>query len=180
MTQSSNWTPAGDWYSQLCRTRELTESLHLELQIGHLESRKQRYGAKRLLHLNEPRRGTAPFYFALAELPGVDSRRVFVVNRLCRLVQRTVLTLLVCLMEANLVNAGYYNEVRERQQRRLEACDRSDFEFCVVMTAVTNINVWRAIDAICNYLNWDEDRIASAAGSLRFPKFEHIDPSIEQ
>ena len=66
MTHSSNWTPVNDWYSRLNRTRELSMSLHLDLQIGHVESRWQRYGAERLLHLNEFRRGTAPFHFALA------------------------------------------------------------------------------------------------------------------
>ena len=30
MSHSSNWTPAGDWYSRLGRARELSESLHLE------------------------------------------------------------------------------------------------------------------------------------------------------
>ena len=110
--------------------------MHLELQIGHVESRRQRYGIGRHVHLNEPRRGTAPYYFVPAELPGVDSRRIFVVNRLCRLVPQARLPLLVCLVEANLVNAGYQNEVRERQLRRLNAGDWYDFEFRVVMTAV--------------------------------------------
>ena len=49
--------------------------------------------------------------------------------------------MLICFVEANLVNADYHYEVRERQQRRLEAGDRSDFKFRVVMIAVTNINV---------------------------------------
>ena len=115
MTHSSNWTSAGDWYSRLYRTRELSESLHLELQIGRVELRRHRYGAGRLLHLNEPRRGTAPLHFALAELPGVYSRRVFVLNRLCRLVPQAGLALLVCLVEKNLVNARYQNEVHKRQ-----------------------------------------------------------------
>ena len=125
--------------------------------------------------LNEPRRGTAPFHFALAELPGVDSRRVLVTNRLCRLVPQAGLALLVCLVDAILEN-----EVREFQQRRLEASDRSDFEFRVVMTAVTEMDVRRAVDAICDYLNWDDDRVAPAAESLRFPKFEHLEPAIRQ
>ena len=107
MTHSSNSTPARDWYSRLGRTRELSESLHLELQFGQVESRIQRYGSARLLRLNEPRRGTAPFHFALAELPGVDSRRVLVTNRLCRLVPKSGLALLVCLVDVNLVNAGF-------------------------------------------------------------------------
>ena len=72
MTHSANITPAGDWYSRLGHTRELSESLHLELQVGHVESRNQHYGVGRLVRLNEPRRGTAPFRFALAELPSVD------------------------------------------------------------------------------------------------------------
>ena len=139
MTHSSNWTPAGDWYSRLGRSRELSESLHLEFQFGQVESRRQRYDAGRLLRLNESRRGTAPFHFALAELPGVDSRRVLAINRLCRLVPKAGLALLVCLVDATLVNAGYQNEVRERQQRRIEAGDRNDFEFRVVMTAVTEM-----------------------------------------
>ena len=86
MTHSSNWTPAGDWYSRLGRTRELSESLHLEVQFGHVESRRQRYNAGRLPRLHEFRHGTASFHFALADLPGVDSRRVLVTNRLCHLV----------------------------------------------------------------------------------------------
>ena len=126
----------------------------------------------------EPRRGTATFHFALAELPNVDSRRVFVTNRLCRLVPQAGLALLVCLVEPNFVNAGYQNELRERQQRRLEAGDRSDFEFRVVMTAVTEMDVRGAIDAIYEYLNWDDDRVAAAAESLRFSKFEHLDFAI--
>ena len=105
MTHSSNWTPAGDWYSCLGRTRELSEWLHFKLQFGQVESRRQRYGGGRLLRLNEHRRGTAPFHFALAELPGVDSRRVLVTNRLCRLVPQAGLALMVCLVDANLVNA---------------------------------------------------------------------------
>ena len=139
MSHSSNWTLAGDWYSRLDRTRELSDSLHLELQFGGVESRRQRYGAGRLLRLNEPRRGTAPFHFALAELLGVDLRRVLVKNGLCRLVPQAGLALLVCLVDANLVTAGYHNEERERQQHRLEAGDRSDFEFRDVMTAVTEM-----------------------------------------
>ena len=42
--------------------------------------------------------------------------------------------------------------MRERQQRRLEAGDRNDFEFRVI-TVVTNMDVKRAIDSICDYLN---------------------------
>ena len=178
MTHRSNWTPAGDWYSRLGRTRELSKSLHLELQFGQVESRRQRYGAGRLLHLNEPRRGTSPFHLALAELPGVDSRRVLVTNRLCRLVPQAELALLVCLVDANLVNSGYQNEVRERQKHRLEAGDQSDFEFCVVMTAVTEMYVRRAVDAICDYLNLDDDRVAAAAESMHFPEFEHLEPAV--
>ena len=75
MTHSSNWTPAGDWYSRLGRSRELLELLHLELQFGHVEPQRQRYGAGRLPRLNKPRRGTALYHFALSELPGVDSSR---------------------------------------------------------------------------------------------------------
>ena len=104
------------------------------------------------MRLNEPRRGTAPFNFALVDLPGVDTCRVYVVNRLCRLVSHAGLALLVRLLEANLVNAGYQSKVRKRQHRRLEEHDRDDFEFRVVMTALTNMEVKRAIDAICDYL----------------------------
>ena len=82
-----------------------------------------------------------------------------------------------CIVNANLVDAGYQNKVRERLQRRLDAGDRSAFEFHV-MTAVTNMDVERAIDAICDYFNWDEDRIAAAAESLRFPEFDHLKPTI--
>lgn len=57
--------------------------------------------------------------------------------------------LIVCLLKANLMYAGYQNEMRVRQQRRLEAGDRYDFELRVVITAVTNMDVERAIDAIC-------------------------------
>ena len=38
--------------------------------------------------------------------------------------------------------------MREHQQRRLEAGDRSDFEFRVVMIAVTEMDVSRAVDVI--------------------------------
>ena len=176
MTHSSNWTPANDWYSRLGRTRELSKSLHLELHFGQVESRRQQYGAGRLLRLNEPCRGTSPFQFTLAELPGVDSRRV-VTNRLCRLVQQAGLALLVCLVDANLLNAGY-QKVRERQKHRLEAGDRSDFDFRVVMTAVTEMDVRRAVDAICDYLNWDDDRVAAAAESMHFPEYEHLEPAV--
>ena len=48
------------------------------------------------------------------------------------------------------------------------------------MTAVTEMDVRRAVDAICDYLNWDDDRVAAAAKSLRFPEFEHNDPAIQQ
>ena len=178
MTHSTNWTPAGDWYSRLGRTRELSESLHREIQFGYVESLRQRYGAGRMPRLNEPRRSNAPFYFALAELPGVDSCRVLVTNCFCRLVSQAGLALLVCLMDTNLVNAGYQKEVHERQQRRLEAGDRSDFEFRVVMTAVTVMDVRREVDAICDNLNCDDDQVAAAAESLRFHEFEHIDPAI--
>ena len=140
----------------------------------------QRYGAGRLPRLKEPHRGTAPFHFALAELPGIDSRRVLVINRPYRLVPQAGLALLVCLVDVNLVNVGYKNDMRERQQRRIKAGDRNDFEFRVVMTAVTKMDVRRAVDAICDYLNWDDDRVAADAESLRFPEFEHIDPAIQQ
>ena len=83
-------------------------------------------------------------------------------------------------MDANLVNAGYQNEMRELQQRRLEVGDLSDFEFRVVMTSVREMDVRRAVDAICDYFDWDDDRVAAAAESLRFPEFEHIDPAIQQ
>ena len=58
-----------------------------------------------------------------------------------------------------------------------EAGDRSDFEFRVVMTAVTEMDVRRAVDAICDYLNWD-DRVDAATESLHFPEFEHLEPTI--
>ena len=122
------------------------------MQFGQVESRRQQYGAGLLLRLNEPRRGTSPFHLALAKFPGIDSRLVLVTNRLCRLVPQAEFALLVCIVDANLVNAGYQNEVRERQ-RRLKAGDRSDFEFRVLMTAVTEMDVKRAVDAICDYLN---------------------------
>ena len=180
MSHSSNWTPAGDWYSRLVRTRELPKLLHLELQFGQVESRRQRYGAGRRLRLNEPRHGTAPFHFALAELPGVDSRRVLVTNRLCSLRPQAGFALLVCLVDANLVTARYQNDLRERQQHRLEAGGQSDFKFRVVMTALTEMDVRRAVDAICDYLNWDDDRVASAAESLHFPECEHLEPEIHK
>ena len=108
----------------------------------------------------------------------VSTRVVLVTNRLCRLVPQAWLALLVCFVDANLVNAGYQNKVRERQHRRLEAGDRNDFEFSVAMTAVTEMDVRRAVDVICDYLNSDDDRVAAAAESLRFPEFEYIDPAI--
>ena len=77
------------------------------------------------------------------------------------------------------MNAGYQSEVSERQHCRLEARDRSDFEFRVVMTAVAEMDVRGAVDAICDYLNWDDDRVAAAAESLLFPEFEHIEPAIQ-
>ena len=134
MMHSLNWTPV-DWFSRLGQTRKLSESLHRELHIGHVECRRQHIGIGRLLRLNELRHSTAPFHFALADFLGVDSRHIFVVNRLCPLVSQAGLALLVCLVEVNFVNAGYQNKVRERQQHRLEAGDRIDFEFRVVMTA---------------------------------------------
>ena len=70
--------------------------------------------------------------------------------------------------------------MRERQQRRLEAGDRCDLEFRLVMTDVTEMDVMRAVDTICDYLNWDDDRVAAAAESLRFPEFEHLGPAIRQ
>ena len=69
--------------------------------------------------------------------------------------------------------------MRERQQRRLEAGDRNDFEFRVI-TVVTNMDVKRAIDSICDYLNWDDDRVAAVAKSLHIPEFEHFEPTIHQ
>ena len=84
----------------------------------------------------------------------------------------------MCLVDATLLNAGYQNEVRERQQHRLEAGDRSDFEYRVVMTAMTEMDIRRAVDAICDYLNWDDNRVAAAAESLRLPEFEHLEPTI--
>ena len=180
MTHSSNWTPAGEWYWLFGRIRKISESLHLELQIGHVESRRQRYGIGRYVRLNKPRRGTAPFHFAFAALPDVDLRRIFVVNRLCRYVLQTGLALLMCLVEANLVNATYQNEVCERHQRRRKVGDRNDFEFRVVMTVVTNMDVKRTIEAICDYFNWDDNRVVAAAKSLRFPMFEHLEPAVHQ
>ena len=47
------------------------------------------------------------------------------------------------------------------------------------MITVTVIDVRRAVDAICDYLNWDDARVAAAAESLRFPKFEHFEPAIQ-
>ena len=140
--------------------------------------RWQRYGIGRHVRLNEPRRGIALFNFALAEMPGVDSRRVIVVTRFCCLVPQAGFALLVCLVKANIDNAGFQNEVRERQQRRLEANDWNDNEFRVVMTVVTNMEVMRAIDAICDYFNWDDDRVAADAESFYFFKFKHIKPAI--
>ena len=86
----------------------------------------------------------------------------------------------MCLVNANLVNAGYQNKVRKHKQRLLEAGDWSNFEFRIVMTAVTEMDVKRAIDAICDYLNWDDDQVAAVAESLRFPEFEHLEPAIRQ
>ena len=168
MTHSLDWTSAGDWYSRLGRTRELSESLHLEQQIGHIESQRQRYGIGRLLRLNKPRRCTPPFHFALDKFPGVDSLLVLVVNFICRLVSQAKLPLLVCFLDTNIVHVDNQNEVRKRQQRRLEEGDRSDFEFRVVMTTLTNMGLKRAINAICDYLNYDDDCVATAAESLRF------------
>ena len=124
-----------------------------------------------MLRLKEPRCGTAPFYFALALLPGVDSRRFLVTYRLCRFVPQAGLALLACFVDANLVNAGHQNKIRERQQRRLEAGDKSDLDFRVVMTAVTEMAVRRASNAIYDLINWDDNRVAAAAESLRFPEF---------
>ena len=59
--------------------------------------------------------------------------------------------------------AGYQNEMRVRQQRRLEAGDRYDFELRVVITAVTNMDVERAIDAICEQLIWDDGTVTKTA-----------------
>ena len=131
-----------------------------------------------MLRLKEPRCGTAPFYFAFALLPGVDSRRLVVTNRLCRFVPQAGLALLVCLVDANLVNAGHQNEIRKRQQRRLKAGDKSDLDFRVVMIAITEVAVRCAVNAIYDLINWDDNRVAAAAESLRFPEFEHLEPTI--
>ena len=65
-----------------------------------------------------------------------------------------------------------------KRQKQLEAGDQSDFEFRVVMTALTEMNVRRAVDAICDYLNWNDDRVAAAAESMHFPEFEHLEPAV--
>ena len=44
------------------------------------------------------------------------------------------------------------------------------------MTVVTYMDVKRAVDAICDYLNWDDDRVAAAVKSLRCFEFEHLKP----
>ena len=75
------------------------------------------------------------------------------------------------------MNEKYLNEVRERQQRRLEAGNRNAVEFRVVIIAVTEMCVRRAVDAICEYINWDVDRVAAAAESLRFLELEHLEPA---
>ena len=114
MTHSLNWTTSRDWYTSFGFTRELSESLHLELQIGNDESLRKRYCIGRDVRFFLPRRRIALFYFALAKLPNVDSRRDFVVNRFCRLVTQAGYALLVCLVNANFVDANTQNEVRER------------------------------------------------------------------
>ena len=76
------------------------------------------------------------------------------------------------------MNAGYQNEVRERQKHLHEAGDQSDFKFRVVMTVVTEMDFRRAVDAICDYLNWDDDRVAAAAKSMNLTEFEHLEPAV--
>ena len=46
------------------------------------------------------------------------------------------------------------------------------------MIFVMEMDVRRAINAICDYLNWDDDRLAAAAESQRFPKFDDLEPTI--
>ena len=179
MTHSSNWTPAGDWYSRLGRTRELSKSLHLELQFGQVESRRQRYGAGRLLRLNEPRRGTVSFHFALAELPGVDSRCVLVTNLLpSRSASRTRVARKPrgCeSRERRISERGARTSTaltRGRLPERLRVSRRDDRR--------DGDGRQGAVDAICDYLNWDDDRVAAAAESLRFSEFEHLEPALHQ
>lgn len=153
MTHRSYWTTAGEWYSHLANTCKLLELLNLELKVGQVETLRQRYSVTQRVRLKEPRRGTAPFYFALSKLLGVGKRRVLFINRLCRLVLKARRALLVCFVKANLVDVRYQHDVREQQQRRINNGDQNNFKFRVVITAVTNINVKRATGAICDYLN---------------------------
>ena len=59
-SRNPNWVPAGMWYANFDRTRELFESLQLEQEFGDIQPRIPRYAAGRLQHLNAPRHRAVP------------------------------------------------------------------------------------------------------------------------
>lgn len=83
-------------------------------------------------------------------------------------------------VKANLVNAGYQSELRERQQRWRKVDNQDNFDFRNVLTAVTLMQIERAIDAISDYRNLNDDRVATIAESLRSPEIEHLELAPQQ
>ena len=47
------------------------------------------------------------------------------------------------------------------------------------MTAVTNMDVMRAIHAICEYLNWDDNTVIRAAESMRYPELKNLEIALQ-
>ena len=126
IARNTTWTPAGDWYSNFSRSRELSESLHLERERSNIQWHILRYGAGCTQPLNPPRQGSSPFHFTLAHLQGVNRSRVQVVDRLYRLVLHFGLALMSMLLKYDLIAGSYPNEVRERQIRGLAEHDVSN------------------------------------------------------
>ena len=89
----SNWTAIEHWYSRFDREHEFSTSLLLELERGQIEVRRQQYEDSLLTQINEPKHGSAPFWFFLNSTAGLNQRRMEATNRLLRIVPHSGLAL---------------------------------------------------------------------------------------
>ena len=163
------------WYSRIGCELELSESLSLELESGYPRVRLHNELERALESYNEPHQGSAPFYFALRGATCIEDRKVGTINSLLRVCPHAGIALLVILTDEDLIGSEYINEVRVRQRCRIAERDRKEFAFMLNVTVIDPGQRERLTKVVLNFLQSDDEHIATTAMTTEFPEFDDIE-----
>ena len=168
-------TSNDSWRSRIGYELELSKSLSLELEAGEPQERRRQDADRALEVYNEPRHGSAPFYFEPGGVTNFDERRIGEINAMLRVCPHASLALLGVLLKAEVIGAEIPREFSDRQRKRIAQRDRSKFGFALNVTAVVPGARTRLVNTLIALIQSDDDCIALEAMFNEFPEFDNIE-----